>query len=55
MIKSVGLYDSNGVVVNRILIDTDENYTPPDGLMIVDDEDANIGDSVFNGVLVKPA
>lgn len=53
MIKTVGLYNSDGLVVNRIVFDTTAQYTPPAGLEIIDDENAEIGDSVVNGNLVK--
>jgi len=53
MEKIVGLYDSNGVVVNRIIIDTNNIYVPPVGLEIIDDPLSAIGDSVVNGTLVK--
>lgn len=52
MIKTVGLYGANGDVVNRIVIDTEKPYTPPEGLTIIDDEAANIGDAVVEGILV---
>ena len=53
MIKKCGLYE-NGVVVNVILIDTENEYTPAEGLSIIDDERACIGYSVVDGVLVVP-
>lgn len=34
---------SAGVVINRVVIDTDKSYTPPVGLL-VDDDTYQIGD-----------
>lgn len=52
MLKTVGLYNTDGLVVNRIVIDTEQVWTPPAGVQIIDDENANIGDTVVDGVLV---
>lgn len=53
MSRLVGLYNENGDVVNTIEYDGRRNYTPPDGLTIIDDQNSNIGDTVVDGVLVK--
>ena len=52
MKKKVGLYNENGLVVNVVKIDTETEYTPPEGLSIIDNELSNIGDSVENDVLI---
>lgn len=53
MIKRCGLYDSNGNVVNVIVIDTEVEYTPSEGLSIIGDESAAIGDTVEDGALAS--
>ena len=53
MIKQVGLYDLKGDVTNTIVIDTEKEFNPPEGLTIIDDVDSAIGDTVVDGVLVK--
>lgn len=53
MIKKMGLIDRSGVVVNVIVVDTLRGFAPPAGLTLFDDESAEIGDTVVDGVLVK--
>lgn len=52
--KKCGLYDENGIVVNTIVIKDGDEYEPPEGLSIVDDENAQIGYSVVDGNVLIP-
>lgn len=47
----------NNIVVNVIVWDGVQNYDRPDGMMLVEGEQANIGDiyDVKNGLFTKPA
>lgn len=51
--KTIGLYNQAGEVVNVIVV-PESGYTAPEGFTIINDPLAAIGDTVENGVLIKP-
>lgn len=52
-IKKCGIYNNKGEVVNVIRVDEDNHFLPGEGFNIIDDENAEIGDTVKNGNLIK--
>lgn len=50
--SNVCLCNSDGLVVNKIVLDGGQ-YIPPSGLVVVESQEAQIGDSIINGEVIK--
>lgn len=51
--RTVGLYNAEGLIVDKVILQQGSVWQPPEGLSVFNDENAEIGDSVVDGQLVK--
>jgi hypothetical protein len=51
---TIAIVDENGAIVNRVEVDADSEWSPPEGCTTVDGSTFNIGGTYINGVYTPP-
>jgi len=52
--KKFGVFNKKGVIENVILLSEEAGYSLPEGLTLIEDDDAEIGHKVVEGKVIVP-